>query len=137
MCKLSTSGRGSCVSGSGRRHNFQMYGLWGYWHARAEYHTARELGEQLVALAQKAEDPTLLLIAHYTLCNTLALSGEWEPSLAHAEQAISLYVPQQHRSLAAQYGWHDPGVVCRSGRPTNLWVLGYLDQALLRGAEGI
>jgi predicted ATPase len=114
-----------------------IYGLWGYWHARADFHTARELGEQLLALAQKVEDPTLLLIAHYALCNTLALSGEWGLSLMHIEQAIPLYVPQQHRSLASQYGWHDPGVVCRSGRPMNLWVLGYQDQALLRGTEGI
>jgi adenylate cyclase len=35
------------------------------------------------------------------------------------------------------YGGHDPGVVCRSGLPINLWILGYPDQAVERSAEGL
>jgi predicted ATPase len=114
-----------------------IYGLWGYWHGRAEYQTAVELGEQLLAFAQNVEDPTLLLLAHYTLSNTFAVSGDWERSRNHNEQAIPLYVPHQHRLLASMYGGHDPGVVCRSGLPLTLWMLGYPDQALQRAGEGI
>jgi predicted ATPase len=114
-----------------------IYGLWGYWHGRAEFETAVQLGEQLLASAQSVQDSTMLLLAHYSLANTLAVSGDWERSRTHVEQAIPLYVPQQHRSLSALYGGHDPGVVCRSGLPINLWVLGYPDQAVSRGGEGM
>jgi tetratricopeptide (TPR) repeat protein len=114
-----------------------IYGLWGYWHGRAEFQTAVVLGEQLLALAQKVEDPTPRLLAHYALGNTLAVSGEWERSRFHTEQAIALYDPQRHRELAWLYGGHDPGVVCLSGLPINLWMLGYADQALQRSGEGL
>lgn len=114
-----------------------IYGLWGYWHGRAEFQRAAELGDHLLALAQKLEDPTPRLLAHYALGNTLAVSGDWERSRNHIEQAIPLYVPNQHRLLASLYGGHDPGVVCRSGLPINLWMLGYPDQALQRAGEGI
>jgi predicted ATPase len=95
------------------------------------------LGEHLLASAQKVQDPTMLLLAHYSLGNTLAVSGDWERSRTHIEQAIPLYVPRQHRSLSALYGGHDPGVVCRSGLPINLWMLGYPNQAIKRGGEGM
>jgi tetratricopeptide (TPR) repeat protein len=114
-----------------------IYGLWGYWHGRAEYQTAVGLGEQLLALAQKVQDPTLLLLGHYSLGNTLAVLGDWDRSRTHIEQAIPLYDPEQHQLLASVYGGHDPGVVCRSGLPINLWMLGYPDQALQKAADGI
>jgi tetratricopeptide (TPR) repeat protein len=114
-----------------------IYGLWGYWHGRAEYQTAVGLGEQLLALAQKVQDPTLLLLGHYSLGNTLAVLGDWDRSRTHIEQAVRLYVPEQHQMLASVYGGHDPGVVCRSGLPINLWMLGYPDQALQKAPDGI
>jgi tetratricopeptide (TPR) repeat protein len=114
-----------------------VYGLWGYWHGRAEYQTAVALGEQLLTLAQKVQDPTLLLLAHYSLGNTLAVLGDWDRSRIHIEQAIPIYVPEQHQLLASVYGGHDPGVVCRSGLPINLWMLGYPDRALQKAADGI
>jgi hypothetical protein len=41
-----------------------LEGLWQFSLVRAEYQTARELGEQLLSLAQSARDPALFLAAH-------------------------------------------------------------------------
>ena len=114
--------------------------IWGLWQssvARGELQTCRELGEQLLALAQKLQDPALLLLAHHTLASTFWLCGNFELWRMHAEQAIAIYIPEQHRSLASLYGGHDTGVANRSGLAVSLWVLGYPDQALQKGQEAI
>src|SRR5262249_13169907 len=98
--------------------------------------TARELGEQLLRLAQRAHDPVLLLEAHHTLGNTLNYLGELATAQAHLEQGIALYDRQQHRTHALLYG-QDPGVACRSSAAAALWLLGYPDQALQRSHEAL
>src|SRR5262249_1844888 len=48
-----------------------LYGLWVYYELRAELRAAQELGEQLLSLAQSAQDPALLLVAHFAVADTL------------------------------------------------------------------
>jgi len=108
-----------------------LYGLYRFYLLRAELHTARELGEQLLTLAQPQQDPALLLPAHRALGDALFWLGEMAAARAHLEQGIVLYNPQQHRSLAFLYG-DDPGVDCLSYVAWVLWWLGYPDQALQR-----
>jgi predicted ATPase len=51
--------------------------------------------------------------------------GELTAVRHHAERGITLYNPDQHRSLAFLYGGHDPGVCCRWFAAWNSWLLGY------------
>jgi predicted ATPase len=44
---------------------------------------------------------------------------------------MQLYDPQRHRTHAALYSGHDPGVCCRMQSAHALWLLGYPDRALL------
>jgi predicted ATPase len=104
---------------------------------QGEHQTARELGEQLLRLAQSLQDPALLLVAHHVLGDTLFWLGEFAAAREHAEQGIALYDPQQHRSLAFLYGGYDPGVGCLCKAALNLWHLGYPDQALQRSHEAL
>jgi predicted ATPase len=97
---------------------------------------ARELGEQLLRLAQQAQDAALLLVAHWALGVTLLQQGEMPLAREHVEQGIALYDPQQHRSLAFVYGM-DIGMTCRIFAAWVLWLLGYPDQALQRSHEAI
>ena len=89
-----------------------LWGLWLFHIARGEIPTARDLGEQLLSLAQRAQDPALLLQAHHALGPTYAIAGDWASARTHLEQGIALYDPQQHRSHAFLYGGHDPCVCC-------------------------
>jgi predicted ATPase/class 3 adenylate cyclase len=113
-----------------------LRGLWWFYLLRAELQTARELGEQLLNLAQRAHDSALLLEAHYTLGNTLNFLGELAAAQAHLEQGIALYDRQQHRTHALLHG-QDPGVFCHSYAAVTLWLLGYPDQALQRSHEAL
>jgi predicted ATPase len=106
-----------------------LWGLWAFYDVRAEYKTARELGEQLLTLAQSVQDPAFLLEAHRALGITLFFLGEFAPAREPLEQGMALYDPQQHRSHAFRYGI-DPGVSCLSFAAQVLWSLGYPDQAL-------
>jgi predicted ATPase/DNA-binding winged helix-turn-helix (wHTH) protein len=90
---------------------------------------ARELGEQLLHLAQRVQAPALLLVAHRVLGQTLAFLGEFSTAQGHLERGLTLYDPEQHRAFASLYG-QDQGVICRSWAALTLWSLGYPDQAL-------
>jgi TOMM system kinase/cyclase fusion protein len=106
-----------------------LLGLWGFYLARAEPRTSREVGEQLLHLAQSIQDASFLLEANLALGNTLVWLGECASARAHLEQGIALYTPQHHRSHIFLYG-HEPGVWCRCFVSWALWTLGYPDQAL-------
>jgi predicted ATPase/class 3 adenylate cyclase len=106
--------------------------LWGFWwvsNARGDYQRMRVLGEQLLSLAQRLHDPALLLEAHHALWTSLFSSGELAAARAHQEQGRQLYDPQRHRTYAALYSGHDPGVCCHYRAAPVLWLLGYPEQA--------
>jgi len=114
-----------------------LWGLWRFHNNRAELQTARELGQQLLTLAQRVQDPALLLEAHHALWPTLFAAGELASAHGHLEQGMALYDPHQHRLHAFLYSGHDPGVCCRLHAAHVLWFLGYPDQGLQRIQEAL
>jgi len=113
-----------------------LQGLWLCYVGRAEYQVARELGEQLFALAQRQQDAASLQSAHLTLGLTLCALGAFVPARTHLEQGIALYDPQHPRSLGRS-GLQDGGVVCRCFGAQTLWYLGFPDQARLQSHQGL
>lgn len=90
-----------------------LMGLRVVYSVRGESQTARELGEQLLRLAESVQDPALLLQAHYALAIPLFAQGKLTCARVHLEQSLALYDPQQHRSLTFLFGT-DFGVICLS-----------------------
>jgi predicted ATPase len=113
-----------------------LFGLWRFYLVRAQLHTARELGETLLRLAQQAGDPALAVLAHYALGATWLWLGALPAARLHAEETIARYTPDQRRVLAFRMG-HDPGVGCRVQAAVTLWLLGYPEQALARLHESL
>ncbi|HEV8716962.1 MAG TPA: AAA family ATPase, partial [Candidatus Binatia bacterium] len=113
-----------------------LSGLLRFHLMRAELQMAHELAEQLLRLAQSAQDSSLLLEAHRGLGVTLFYRGELAPALAHLEQGIACYDLHQHRSHAFSYVI-DPGVFCLTYAALTLWLLGYPDQALERSHQAL
>ena len=113
-----------------------LRGLWEFYELQGELQMAREIGEQLLTLAQHTQDPALLLVAHDVLGDTLVWLGEFATAREHLEQGIALYDTQQHRSLAFLYGY-DSGMACLSFVALALWYLGHPDQALKRSNESL
>jgi predicted ATPase/class 3 adenylate cyclase len=113
-----------------------LLGLSIYFVVRAELQTARELAEQLLDMAQGAQDSVLLVEAHYALGVTCFWLGEFDLARKHLEQGIAYYDPSRHRSQIMLFG-QDEGVVCLCRAALDLWYLGYPDQALTRGMEAL
>jgi TOMM system kinase/cyclase fusion protein len=122
--------------GETRRLFSVLSGLFGFYLLRGELQTAREIGEQFFALAQREHNIPRLLWAHWALGVTLFHLGEFVPAREHLEQGIALYNPQEHRSRAFLYG-QDTGVACLSYASWLLGLLGYPDQGLQRIREAL
>jgi tetratricopeptide (TPR) repeat protein len=113
-----------------------LRGLWNYYGVCAEYRTAHELGEQLLSLAQQAQDTAMLVAAHRALGTTLMYLGTVTSAHTHYTQGIALYDPQTYPASAFLHG-EDAGVMCHSFSALALWLLGYPDQAWARSQEAV
>jgi class 3 adenylate cyclase/predicted ATPase len=113
-----------------------LLGLWRFYAVRPQLHTAREIGETLMRLAQRTSDPALAVIAHYALGVTWCCHGALPAARQHLEEAIARYTPDQRRAPAFRTG-QDPGVACRTHASRTLWLLGYPEQALARVHEAL
>jgi predicted ATPase/class 3 adenylate cyclase len=107
-----------------------LWGVWYVYNLRGEQQRARELGEELLSLAQRIQDPDLLLEAHHALWAILFYGGELAAARPHLDHGLRLYDPQRHRLHAARYTGHDPGVCCRMVAAQSFWLLGYPEQAV-------
>src|SRR5262249_53175649 len=75
-----------------------LVGLRLFHHVRGEFRTARELGEQLLGLAQREQDPAFLVEAYRALGSTLFNLGEFGAAQAHLAQGMTFYDAQRHRA---------------------------------------
>ena len=113
-----------------------LWGLWYFYLGRADLVTARELGQQLLGIAERAQDAGLRLLAHRVLGQVAFFQGEFASAHTHLAEALALYDPVAHRSLVFQYA-QDPGVAVRSYAALALWALGYPDQASQQSGEAL
>ena len=105
-----------------------LFGLGAFYMFSGKRQAALEVGEELLRIAQRHDDPELLLEAHTGLGSALFHFGELAASHAHLREGLVLYDPQQHRSHRYMSG-HDPGVICLTTSALTLSLLGYPDQA--------
>jgi predicted ATPase/class 3 adenylate cyclase len=113
-----------------------LFGLWRFYNTRAQLQTARELGDTLLRLAQRAHDPALSVLGHYALGLTSFWLGALPAARMHLEEGIVRYTPDQRRAPAFRMG-QDPGVACRIYAAATRWSLGYPAQALARVHEAL
>jgi class 3 adenylate cyclase/predicted ATPase len=113
-----------------------LFGLWRYYNTRTQLHTAHELGDTLLRLAQHTHDPALAVVAHYALGWTWFCLGALPAARQHNEESIARYTPDQRRAPVFRIG-QDLGVGCRANTARTLWLLGYPEQALARLHEAL
>ena len=112
-------------------------GLVPFYINRGEYQTAREVGEQMLSLAQSVPDPAAIANAHIMLGNALSVLGELGSARTHLEQGIAFYTAQQHRSQGFIIATTHQRVFGLSRLAQTLWLLGYPDQAVQRSQEAL
>jgi predicted ATPase len=103
---------------------------------RGEVQTARELGDQMLSLAQRVQNPADLAHAHIMLGNTLCFLRAWDAARTHLEQGVAFYHAQQPRSQGFLTETHE-GVFGLIRLAQVLWELGYPDQAVQRSREAL
>ena len=105
-----------------------LFALWGVYANRADHSTARELGAELLTLAQRLHNPTTLLVAHHAVGST----WYWLGALTQARDALGHALAlEAHQPQAG-----DAAATVRVARVANygytawtLWLLGYPEQA--------
>src|SRR5262249_22980667 len=113
-----------------------LWGLYAFYLLRAEMQTAGELAEQLLGLAERADDTAIMLAARRAMGTTRFFLGDFTAARHHLDAGIEFYEPGQHRNVAFTYG-QDFGVTCRDFSAHVLWYLGYADQARTRIREAL
>jgi predicted ATPase len=103
-----------------------LSGRHAFYAMRGQFPTAHALAEQCLALAHRLEDPGRLLLAHWTLAQTLFHMGDFRPAREYAAYVTSHYSPRDHQPYTLQ----DPGVTTLCYLAWSLWQLGSPDQAL-------
>jgi serine/threonine protein kinase/predicted ATPase len=127
------------LCGQVRESPFLYPVLWGLFiccKARSELAKARELAEELHALAHELRDPALTLQSHQAYAVTTLCLGEPVATRDHVERAEALYDPQRHQSHTFLFG-QDVGVACKAFGAVALWLLGYPDQAVQKSREAV
>src|SRR5262249_18427285 len=81
-----------------------LYGLWAANIVGFNGDIVRQLAAQFLVLAEKQGTTAPLLIAHRIVGISLLYTGDIAEACAHLEQAIALYDPAEHRSLATRFG---------------------------------
>jgi predicted ATPase len=112
-----------------------LMGVSTYYMARGQVRQACELREQLLALAQRQQDPDCLPQAHVALGTILFWRGAFSQAYSHLEQGLRFYEQEPSRTLAP--AGDDLGVSSRRVMALALWVLGYPEQALQRSHEAL
>jgi len=105
-------------------------------YVRADHKRARQLGEEALDLAQRAEDPLLIAMGHWHLGPPLFALGEYTTARAHLAQTIASYEPQHHHAHLVLHG-SDAGLGALAYDALCLWCLGYPDQASQRSQEAL
>jgi DNA-binding winged helix-turn-helix (wHTH) protein/predicted ATPase len=112
---------------------FALAGLFRFFLLRADFKLARELGEQVLRLAE-SRDRSLLPVGHSLVGLPLLAVADFSAARAHLEQGIALYEFERHHLLASEHG-DDPGLTSLAFLAIALWFVGYPDQALARVRE--
>ena len=99
-----------------------LRGLSTFYIVRAELQTAHELAEELLRLAQRAQDPAMLVEAYSMLGTTSFYLGEIASARVHLEQGVALYDPS-NTALMPSSMWGLTLVLCFIYAAHVLWLL--------------
>ena len=111
-----------------------LAGLRLFYVIRAAHQTAQELGQRLLALAQRHHDQAFLLEAQVALGGGHFFVGHFAKALVHLRQGIALEDLQAPPTVRVV---HHPQISGHVFASWVLWCLGYPDQALVHGQEAL
>lgn len=113
-----------------------LIGVGAFHVVRGKYRTAHEVALQLLQVAERMQEPELLVESHALMGIVEFYRGEFTTARTHLEHGMAQYDPPHHQMHTLHYG-QDPWVACCAYLAWTLWSLGYPDQAQARSREAI
>ncbi len=107
-----------------------------YYMNLADFESARRVGVELLELADRDDDPTIRIDAHYVFGAASAFAGDLATGLSHLDRAIALFDPRIHPVGRFRLG-PSQGVVARTASGLLLWQCGSLEPAVTRLDEAL
>jgi tetratricopeptide (TPR) repeat protein len=114
-----------------------LWGLHEFHLVRSEYERSLHTAQECLSIAQRSDDPALLLQAHHALWGVYAFMNCYSAAIEHVNQGLLIYNCEQHHLLTLHYAGHDPGHCGLSIASISLWLAGYPQQARQRLQEAI
>ena len=107
-----------------------LLGTWEWRLVRGEIRSCIDLAADGMALAERVNDPGMLMEALFMPGVTMFYRAQFADARAYFEKAIALYDDRERTQLWAAYTGHNAGVTHRCYLAQALWHLGYPDQAM-------
>ncbi len=113
-----------------------LSGLKSYYDLRLALHTALELDEDMLAIAEQLKDQMLEQFACHQMSTTLLYLGRLNAFLEYRRRAHELYNREAFRTIIFQLGF-DPEIAGLSHAGWAYWLLGYPKQAQQSSQEAL
>jgi class 3 adenylate cyclase/predicted ATPase len=113
-----------------------LRGIYFYYLVRENLQATRDIGEQLLSLARKTQDTSLIIEAYHALGMTSFHMARFSTAHRLLKKVIDLYDLQQHSTHAYVYGF-DPAVSCLGYYSFCLCQSGFFDRALAKVKESL
>jgi class 3 adenylate cyclase/tetratricopeptide (TPR) repeat protein len=107
-----------------------MLGMWEWRLVRGDLRPCVELAADGMALAERLNDPGMLMEALFMPGVTMFYRGEFAAARGCYERAVAAYDDRERTRFWSAYTGHNAGVTHRCYLALVLWHLGYPDQAL-------
>jgi predicted ATPase len=98
---------------------------------RLELNRARDIGWELLGIAENKRDPNMQFQAHGSLANVLWQLGDIPGSREHAEKALNMYPPERHLTYDSEHWW----AACQFYSCASMAALGFPDRGLRQALE--
>jgi len=106
-----------------------LWGLWAFYIVKSEFASAKELGQDLLEIAEREENEDFILEVQPVLGHNCFWTGDFEKAREHFQKGVDIYDMKRHSSHGATY-MQDPCVVCLSYLSWIHWIMGDLDASL-------
>ena len=107
-----------------------LYGLFRYYMLQGKYAKAREIGHQLVVLADQSSEPDFVVAAHRAVAPPLVYQGEYAAAMPYLDQVLSIPATPEVRAKVNRYDVVHPWIAAGSYKSWAVWLTGFPQQAL-------
>lgn len=114
-----------------------LYGMFRYYMLQAKYPKSRELGTQLLAIAEQTQTPHYIVAANRARGGPPVYEGRHTEAVPFLQTVVAIEPTSELRSEVDRYDVVDPWIASHSYLSWATWLLGYPDQSLAHSNQAV